>query len=103
MDAARGSEGRFKIYVESGEALNTKHERAYDDLGITSTGAKQAAGDVDRARAWMCANFYDIRMFGAVMTTGVNCGQVRGPVQLTFAPSIDPIVPPGSLASRGWP
>ncbi len=93
VDAARGSEGRFKIYVESGEALNTKHQRAYDDLAIKSSGAKQAASDVDRARAWMCANFYDIRMFGAVMTTGVNCGQVRGPLQLTFARSIDPIIP----------
>ena len=43
----------------------------------------------------MCRNFYDIRAFGAVMTTGVNCGQVRGPVQLTFARSIDPITPLG--------
>jgi CRISPR-associated protein Csd2 len=93
VDASRGREGRFKIYVESGEALNTKHQRAYDDLGIKSSGAKQAAGDVDRVRAWMCANFYDIRMFGAVMTTGVNCGQVRGPLQLTFARSVDPIIP----------
>ena len=41
----------------------------------------------------MCENFYDIRAFGAVMTTGVNCGQVRGPVQVTFARSVDPIVP----------
>lgn len=41
----------------------------------------------------MCENFYDIRVFGAVMTTGVNCGQVRGPMQLTFARSLDPIVP----------
>jgi CRISPR-associated protein Csd2 len=93
VDAARGREPRFKIYVESGEALNTKHQRAYDDLAIKSSGAKQPADDVDRARVWMCANFYDIRMFGAVMTTGVNCGQVRGPLQLTFARSVDPIVP----------
>jgi CRISPR-associated protein Csd2 len=48
---------------------------------------------VDKARAWMCQNFYDIRMFGAVMSTGVNCGQVRGPLQFTFARSIDPITP----------
>ncbi len=94
VDAARGDQGRFKIYVQSnGAALNTQHQRAYEALGLKSTGAKQAAGDVDRARAWMCANFYDIRMFGAVMTTGVNCGQVRGPIQLTFARSIDPVVP----------
>ncbi len=93
VDAARGDEGRFKIYVEAGEALNDKHQRAYTALDMKSTGAKQARGDVDRAREWMCQNFYDVRMFGAVMTTGVNAGQVRGPVQLTFARSIDPIVP----------
>ncbi len=94
VDLARGDEGRFKIYIQSGsEALNAKHRRAYVDLGITSTGAKQSRDEVDRARAWMCENFFDIRVFGAVMTTGVNCGQVRGPVQLTFARSIDPVVP----------
>src|SRR5581483_12503405 len=49
--------------------------------------------DVRAAREWMCLNFYDIRMFGAVMTTGVNCGQVRGPLQLTFARSIDEVHP----------
>jgi CRISPR-associated protein Csd2 len=91
---ARGNEARFKIYVLSGgEALNTLHQRAYDALGLKSTGTRQARDEVGQAREWMCQNFYDIRMFGAVMTTGVNCGQVRGPLQLTFARSIDPIVP----------
>lgn len=93
VDAARGGEGRFKIYVQGGEALNTKHARAYEALGMKSTGSKQKREDVDQARAWMCQNFYDIRMFGAVMSTGVNAGQVRGPLQLTFARSIDPIAP----------
>jgi len=93
VDALRGGESRFKIYVQSGEALNTKHARAYTALGLTSTGSRQNAADVDKARAWMCENFYDVRMFGAVMTTGTNCGQVRGPVQLTFARSLDPVVP----------
>jgi CRISPR-associated protein Csd2 len=94
VDAVQGDQGRYKIYVQSGgPALNTIHARAYQDLGLKSTGARQARGDVDQARAWMCQNFYDIRLFGAVMTTGVNCGQVRGPVQFTFARSIDPIVP----------
>lgn len=93
VDLARGGEERFKIYVQSSEALNTRHRRAYEALGLTSTGAKQARDDVARAREWMCANFFDIRIFGAVMTTGVNCGQVRGPLQLTFGRSIDPIVP----------
>lgn len=93
VDALRGDEGAYKIYVQSGEALNTKHQRAYDALELESTGSKQDAATVDKTRAWMCQNFYDIRTFGAVMTTGVNCGQVRGPIQLTFARSIDSIVP----------
>jgi CRISPR-associated protein Csd2 len=93
VDAMRGDEGAYKIYVQSGEALNTKHRRAYEALELESTGSKQDAATVDKARAWMCQNFYDIRTFGAVMTTGVNCGQVRGPVQLTFARSLDAVVP----------
>lgn len=94
VHALKGQEARNKIYVlNDGEALNTKHQRAYTDLGIKSTGTKQKRDEVDRTREWMCQNFYDIRTFGAVMTTGVNCGQVRGPIQLTFARSIDPIVP----------
>ena len=94
VDAARGDEGRFKIYIQSGgDALNAIHKRAYKARDLTSTGAKQARADVDQARAWMCQNFYDIRLFGAVMSTGVNCGQVRGPLQLTFARSLDRIVP----------
>jgi CRISPR-associated protein Csd2 len=93
VDTLRGGEERFKIYVQSGTALNAQHERAYAACGLKSTGSKQKASDVEKAREWMCHNFYDIRMFGAVMTTGINCGQVRGPLQLTFARSIDPIVP----------
>lgn len=93
VDLARGEQERFKIYVQNGEALNSKHLRAYTALGKKSTGNKQLRQDIDEARDWMCANFYDIRVFGAVMTTQVNCGQVRGPIQLTFARSISPIVP----------
>lgn len=94
VDVARGDQANFKIYVQNkGIALNELHQRAYAALKLTSTGTKQKRGDVDQARQWMCQNFYDIRTFGAVMTTGVNCGQVRGPVQLTFARSIDPVVP----------
>ena len=93
VDALRGSEGRYKIYVQSGEALNAQHRRAYEALSKTSTGVKQDKDVVAQARQWMCHNFFDIRLFGAVMTTGVNCGQVRGPLQLTFARSLDPVVP----------
>jgi CRISPR-associated protein Csd2 len=93
VDAVRGDDARYKIYVQSGTALNAKHRRAYEELGLKSSGTKEAADTVEQARRWMCENFFDIRLFGAVMTTGVNCGQVRGPVQLTFARSLDPIVP----------
>lgn len=93
-DGGATESSRFKIYVESdGRALNAQHRRAYEALDMKSTGTKQRREDIDRARDWMCANFFDVRVFGAVMTTGVNCGQVRGPIQLTFARSIDPIVP----------
>jgi CRISPR-associated protein Csd2 len=93
VDVLCGTEARYKIYVQSEEALNTLHQRAYDALGVKSTGTKQSRDAVSQARAWMCANFFDVRLFGAVMTTGVNCGQVRGPVQLTFGRSLDPVVP----------
>ena len=90
-DRARGQQERYKIYVQSGEALNAKHRRAYTSLGLNPD--KAGAKEIDKTRDWMCANFYDIRLFGAVMTTKVNCGQVRGPMQLTFARSLDPVVP----------
>ena len=93
VDMTRENEAAYKIYVQSGVALNAQHKRAYEALGKVSTGTKQVAAEVDEARKWMCANFYDIRMFGAVMTTGVNCGQVLGPLQLTFARSISPVLP----------
>jgi len=81
------------IYVQHRGILNDQHQRAYSDLGLESKGAKQDRATIDTARAWMCKTFYDIRAFGAVMTTGVNCGQVRGPIQMTFARSIVPVVP----------
>lgn len=79
-----------RIYFTDGAVLNQQHQEAYKDLGIDPKKAK--APEHLQARAWMCQNFYDVRTFGAVMSTEVNCGQVRGPVQLSFARSIDPIV-----------
>jgi CRISPR-associated protein Csd2 len=93
VDALRGTEKRFKIYVQNKEALNALHERAYTEKKIKSTGSKQKREDVQKVRSWMCENFYDIRTFGALMATEFNCGQVRGPVQITFARSFDPVVP----------
>ena len=93
----KGEEAPFEIYVKEKAILNKQHERAYEAIGasdlIKGDDKKRKGGDkVNEARAWMCKNFYDVRTFGAVMSTGVNCGQVRGPVQLTFARSVDPIV-----------
>lgn len=94
VDDLHGAEERFKIYVQDkGVSLNELHQRAYTERGLKSTGTKQKREDVDSARSWMCENFFDVRTFGAVMSTGVNAGQVRGPVQITFSRSIDPIVP----------
>ncbi len=80
----------FDIYVKERAVLNHQHQRAYDALGLDES--KKGGEKVNAARDWMCQTFFDIRMFGAVMTTGVNCGQVRGPVQFAFARSVDPIV-----------
>lgn len=78
----------YEIYVKSGAVLNAQHRRAYDAKGIKPVDKKLASPEVTK---WMTDHFFDIRAFGAVMTTGVNCGQVRGPVQLAFARSVDPI------------
>ena len=83
----------YDIYVKEKAVLNQLHQKAYEALGLKS-GARGAekAGQIDKARAWMCQQFFDIRTFGAVMSTEINCGQVRGPVQFAFARSVDPIV-----------
>jgi CRISPR-associated protein Csd2 len=94
VDTFYGGQETTKIYIQNqGVALNDMNARAYKALNLKSTGTKQKREEVNQTRDWMCQNFYDIRMFGAVMTTGVNCGQVRGPVQLTFARSIDSVMP----------
>lgn len=88
------SEGAaYHIYVKEKAVLNQQHELAYKALNLDPAKDKVKAGDVDLARAWMCKNFYDVRTFGAVMSTGTNCGQVRGPVQIAFAKSCHPVVP----------
>lgn len=84
----------FEIYVKEKAVLNNQHERAYEALKLKPEKRKMPKEEA-KAReltAWMCQNFFDIRAFGAVMSTDVNCGQVRGPVQFGFARSVDPIV-----------
>lgn len=87
----------YDIYVKEKAVLNEAHERAYKAIGaedeLGKAGKERKGGKrVEEARQWMCHTYYDIRTFGAVMSLGVNCGQVRGPVQLTFARSVDPVV-----------
>jgi CRISPR-associated protein Csd2 len=92
---AKGEQPPYEIYVKEKAVLNNQNARAYQALGIdlSKDEGKRKGGDkVEDARAWMCKNFYDVRTFGAVMSTGINCGQVRGPVQLTFARSVDQVV-----------
>ncbi|MFO1381003.1 MAG: type I-C CRISPR-associated protein Cas7/Csd2 [Chitinivorax sp.] len=94
----KGEQPPFEIYVKEKAILNQTHERAYVAVGAEDVlkgddKKRKGSGDtVDQARKWMCKNFFDVRTFGAVMSTGVNCGQVRGPVQLTFARSVEPVV-----------
>lgn len=94
----KGEQPPFEIYVKEKAILNKQHERAYQAIpggagALAGDDKKRKGGDkVAEARDWMCKNFFDVRTFGAVMSTGVNCGQVRGPVQFTFARSVDPIV-----------
>ena len=91
----------YRIYIKDGVPLNRSDAEAYETLGVTDKTVKEkkkADSHLDeKIRDWMCANFYDIRTFGAVMTTFVkaalNCGQVRGPVQLGFARSVEPVMP----------
>jgi len=89
----------YDIYVKERSVLNLTHQKAYDALGLKiekKTKAEEKNKMADQARQWMCQTYFDVRMFGAVMTTGVNCGQVRGPVQL----AIDPIVPQEQSLTR---
>jgi CRISPR-associated protein Csd2 len=83
------------IFVQQGSVLNESIQQAHSDLGHDVDGKKKTATrpQVALARTEMCKKFYDVRTFGAVMSTGANAGQVRGPVQLSFSRSIDPILP----------
>jgi len=92
--AKDGAEG-FRIYVQEKAVLNLTNKEAYKAYELPQEKKKLPKNieDAQRVTGWMCTNFYDIRAFGAVMTTEVNCGQVRGPVQLAFAKSVDSILP----------
>lgn len=85
----------YAIYMQEKSVLNNQHKKAYEALDIKPE-SKKLPKEAEKARQvteWMCNNFFDVRTFGAVMTTEVNSGQVRGPVQVAFASSIDPVIP----------
>lgn len=108
VETVRENEKGYRIYIKDGVPLNRSDLEAYADLGVdekTIKDAKKKDSTLDeRVRDFMCQNFYDIRTFGAVMTTFVkaalNCGQVRGPVQLGFARSVEPVVPQEVTTTR---
>ena len=89
----KGTEVGYDIFVKEKAVLNNLVDEAYAELGIDANAKKPAKGEaVDKGRALMCKKFFDIRTFGAVLSSGANAGQVRGPVQMTFARSVDPVV-----------
>ena len=94
---AREAAPGFGIFVQQGSVLNESIAKAHKDLGHDvdpkSDKKKATREQVGSARAEMCRRFYDVRTFGAVMSTGANAGQVRGPVQISFSRSLDPILP----------
>ena len=99
VQLARGNKMPNAIFIEHAANLNIAIARAHEETAPKSDGKKDSKKDVattkvvDCARRWMCENFYDVRTFGAVMSTGANAGQVRGPVQIAFSRSVDPILP----------
>ena len=100
VEMARADAARFRIYVTEGAVLNEKHREAYiadrpGDAAVIKDKKLTPKTDAEatRLRAFMCDNFYDVRTFGAVMSTGINAGQVRGPVQIGFAQSVEPVLP----------
>ncbi|MEG2211984.1 MAG: type I-C CRISPR-associated protein Cas7/Csd2 [Raoultibacter sp.] len=93
-DIQQGELG-YKIYVQEAAVLNDRNKKAYVHYDLTPASKKLPKNKEDQARVthFMCDNFFDIRAFGAVMTTEINCGQVRGPIQICFAESADPVLP----------
>lgn len=94
IELTKSDEKGYNIYVSEGSILNLKNKEAYIDADIDPKSKKKPTREeIDLLRKFMCQNYYDIRAFGAVMSTAVDCGVVRGPVQINFARSIDPIMP----------
>lgn len=95
------SDSEFKAVIdELGDSFSAKTKNLFAALKKKSGKPDKNRDNVEKARKWMCANFYDVRMFGAVMSTGLNAGQVRGPLQLTFARSVNPVMPQDLAITR---
>jgi CRISPR-associated protein Csd2 len=89
----KGDQAPHEIYVKEKAVLNNQNKKAYEALTLDPKAEKKNKQDnIEKTRPWMCQNFYDVRTFGAVMSTEINCGQVRGAVQLTFSRSEDQII-----------
>lgn len=99
VQAACGNQSPYAIFVEHGTNLNTKIALAHENTGGMppwDSGKKKWKTSVEKAKkagSWLCENFYDVRTFGAVLSTGPNAGQIRGPVQIAFAKSVDRVLP----------
>jgi CRISPR-associated protein Csd2 len=100
VEMAKADSPRYRIYVTEGAILNEKHREAYVQVRPADAEVQKAKKlspksdeEAARLREFMCANFYDIRAFGAVLSTGINAGQVRGPVQFSFGRSVEPVMP----------
>lgn len=100
VELSRENEKQYRIYVTEGAVLNEKHREAYIDARPDDKKARTDAklspkddAEALRVKKFMCDNFFDIRTFGGVLSTGINCGQVRGPVQFAFAESVEPVLP----------
>jgi len=91
VQAAKGNTSPHGIVVQQSTNINKFIAQAHEESA--SEGKAGTKGKVDAAKHWLCANYFDVRTFGAVLSTGANAGQVRGPVQMTFLRSLDPILP----------
>jgi len=100
VELAKGDQPGYRIYVQEGAILNEKHRESYKAVRGDSEAVAKAKslspkddGEAKKVTGFMCENFFDVRAFGAVMSTGINAGQVRGPVQVAFGRSVEPILP----------
>ena len=94
VEATQADKPGYNILIKNDRALNTKYTAAYEACGLKTKQKGKDKSSVAQARDYICKNYYDVRTFGAVMSTGDDpCGIVRGPVQMNFAHSIDPVLP----------